>query len=309
MTEMNLKVLELLNQGISIKEISNIIGISEKQLYVRIKQLINYGYNLEPIYNSNSDIYYKLKKDNANPINNTVNLNMSDNNNVFRCLVISDLHIGSIDSDIKLVDSVYEYASKNGINIILNCGDSIEGNYTSHKKNITDIHLQLEHFIKKYPYDKDIINFMVLGNHDYHSYCYDGLDISKTIKNSRYDIVPIGNGRGNINVKKDNIILFHKLYDGFKPMIKDDKIILSGHGHMMKTKIKDIFWIGVPTLSYVSNDKTKDVIPGFIDLTIDMEKDKFEYAEAKHLIITPKIVQVSEVRGKVKTLFNDNKKK
>lgn len=308
MTEMNLMVLDLLNQGISIKDISSKLNISEKQLYIRIKQLINYGYNLQPIYYNNSDIYYNLKKNHINTATNTVNINMNDNN-TFRCLVISDLHIGSFDSDIKLIDTVYDYANKNGINIILNCGDSIEGDYTSYRKNIKEIHSQLEYFIKKYPYDKNIINFMILGNHDYHSFHYDGLDISKTIKNGRYDIVPIGNGQGNVNIKKDSIILFHKLYDGFKPNIKDEKIVLSGHSHMMKTKLRDIFWLGVPTLSYKSNDKTKDVIPGFIDLTIDMEKDKFEYAEAKHLIITPKVVQVSEVRGRVKTLFNDNKKK
>lgn len=309
MNEMNLKLLELLKQGISTKEISNKLNISEKQLYVRIKQLINYGYNLEPNYYNNSDIYYSLKKNNINSSNNTVNINIPDSENIFRCLVISDLHIGAIDGDIKLIDTVYEYATKNGINIILNCGDSLEGDYTSYRKNIKDIHSQIEYFTKKYPYDKNIINFMILGNHDYHSFHYDGLDISKTIKKNRYDIVPIGNGQGNVNIKKDNIILFHKLYDGFKPIIKEEKIVLSGHSHMMKTKLRDIFWLGIPTLSYKSNDKTKDVIPGFIDLTIDMEKEKFEYAEAKHMIITPKVVQVSEVRGRVKTLFNDNKRK
>ena len=89
----------------------------------------------------------------------------------------------------------------------------------------------------------------------------------------------------------------------------NEKIVLSGHSHMMKTKLRDIFWIGIPTLSYKSNDKTKDVIPGFIDLSIDIENNKFEYAEAKHMIINPNIVQVSEVRGKVKTLFNDNRRK
>ena len=57
------------------------------------------------------------------------------------------------------------------------------------------------------------------------------------------------------------------------------------------------------------DDKTKDVIPGFIDLSIDIENNRFEYAEAKHLIIAPKVVQVSEVRGKVKTLFNDTRRK
>ena len=74
---------------------------------------------------------------------------------------------------------------------------------------------------------------------------------------------------------------------------------------MMKTKLKDIFWLGIPTLSYKSNDKTQDVIPGFVDLSMHMEDEKFEYAEAKHLIINPSIVQVSEVRGRVKTLFNN----
>ena len=27
---------------------------------------------------------------------------------------------------------------------------------------------------------------------------------------------------------------------------------------MMKTKLRDIFWVCIPTLSYQSNDKTKD---------------------------------------------------
>ena len=70
-----------------------------------------------------------------------------------------------------------------------------------------NLYSQIEYFIKKYPYDKSINNFMIFGNHDYHSLHFDGFDISKTIKNSRYDIIPIGFGQGNVNVKNDNIIL------------------------------------------------------------------------------------------------------
>ena len=229
---------------------------------------------------------------------------MSKKDNLFRCLVVSDMHIGSVDGDIKLMNYVYEYAVKNNINVILNSGDTIEGDYTSTPTSIHNIHSQLEHLLTKYPYDKNINNYMILGNHDYHSLHSDSFDISKVIKNSRYDLIPIGAGQGNVNVRNDEIILFHKLYDGFKPDLKSgNKIVLSGHSHMMKTKLRDIFWLGIPTLSYKSNDKTKDVIPGFIDLNIDMEKDKFEYIEAKHLIITPKVIGVSEVRGKVKNLF------
>ena len=310
MNDINIKIIELINENKGLIEISNILNLSEKQIYVRIKQLINYGYNLIPSYSYDSDIHYNLKKEQIHHIdNNRINITMHKSDNQFRCLVISDLHIGSIDADIKLIDTVYDYAIKNGINIILNCGDNIEGDYTTYQKNLKDVYSQVGHFIKKYPYDKSIKNFMIFGNHDYHSLHYDGLDISKVIKNSRYDIVPVGFGQGNVNVKNDNIILFHKLYEGFIPVINSEKIVLSGHSHMMKTKLRDIFWIGIPTLSYKSNDKTKDVIPGFVDLTIDLENNRFEYAEAKHLIINPNVVQVSEVRGKVKTLFNDTRRK
>ena len=309
MNEINKKIIELVKQNKNLKEISKELNLSEKQIYVRIKQLINYGYNLELSYCYNSDVYFNLKTEEFFKNKNKVDIKMPGNENNFRAIVISDLHIGCIDSDIKLIDSVYEYAIKNGINIILNCGDNIEGDYTSAEKNIKNIHSQLEYFIKKYPYDKNILNFTLYGNHDYHSFLSDGLDISKTIQNSRYDIITAGIGQANIHIKHDNIILFHKLKDGFKPIINGEKIVLSGHSHMMKTKLRDIFWIGIPTLSYKSNDKTKDVIPGFIDLSIDMENNKFEYAEAKHMIINPNIVQVSEVRGKVKTLFNDNRRK
>jgi len=309
MTELNQKILKLLEENKSMEEISSKLGISLKQLYVRIKQIINYGYNIEPVYYYNSDIRYKFKKDNFNIDKNRVNIKITESDDKFRCLVISDLHIGSIDSDITLMNYVYEYAKKNNINIILNCGDIIEGDYTSTPTNIHNIHSQIEYLIKKYPYDKEINNFMIFGNHDQHSLRHDSLDISKTISKARYDLIPIGSGQGNVNIRNDQIILFHKLYEGFKPDIKNgDKIVLAGHSHMMKAKLRDIFWLGIPTLSYKSNDKTKDVIPGFVDLTIDMEKDKFEYVEAKHLIITPKVVQVSEVRGKVKTLFNDKRK-
>ena len=304
MNELNKNLLKLLKDDKSMKEIANELGISLKQLYVRLKYLINYGYNINPIYYYNSDIKYEFKKDKFDIEKNKINIKMSDSDNNFRCLVVSDMHIGSVDGDIKLMNYVYEYAVKNNINVILNSGDTIEGDYTSTPTSIHNIHSQLEHLLTKYPYDKNINNFMILGNHDYHSLHFDSFDISKTIKNSRYDLIPIGAGQGNVNVRGDQIILFHKLYDGFKPDIKNgDKIVLSGHSHMMKTKLRDIFWLGVPTLSYKSNDKTKDVVPGFIDLNIDLEKDKFEYVEAKHLIITPKVIQVSEVRGKVKNLF------
>ena len=302
MTDINKNIIELLIQNKSMKEISNIIGISEKQLYVRLKQIINYGYNLKPSYSYNSDIYYNIINGESK-FNNEITIGMPKANKVFKCLVYSDPHIGNKESDIKLFNYLYEYASKNDINYILCCGDIIEGDYTTDKKNIVNYEDQVDCFLKKYPYDKNINNIMIFGNHDHHAFKNDGFDILRRIKNSRHDLIPIGYGQGNVNIKGDSLLLFHKLGENSSPkVLKNEKIILSGHGHMMKTKIKDQLWLCIPTLSNVSTDKTKDIVPGFVDLSIDFEKGKFEYAEAKHLVLTPRPIIASESRCRLKNL-------
>ncbi len=309
MTDINLQVLELIKQNKSLKEISSTLDLTEKQLFIRIKQLINYGYNMDSTYYYDADISYNIIKGISQKTDKPISIEMPSKVNTFKCLVISDLHIGEENSDIKLADKVYEYAAKKGINIIINCGDIIEGDYTSEKKVISEFVDQIDYFLEKYPYDKNINNFILLGNHDRHSLTNNGFDLATCIKNSRYDMIPVGYGNGNIKVKNDNILLYHKLHEGFKPKIEQgNKLLLSGHGHMMKTKVRDILWLGVPTLSYKSNDKTKRILPGFIELDINLEHDKFEYIEAKHLVLAPDIIEMGETRCRVKNLFKENKR-
>jgi len=307
MTDTNKFILDLINNNKGIKEICHILNISEKQLYVRIKQIINYGYQLEPSYNSNSDIYYKVIKEFYTPNENHISIKMPSSHKEFRFLVISDNHIGNIDSDMDLLKIVYEYASKNGINIIFNCGDLIDGVYSSDRKNINNIYGQLETIIKKYPYDKNINNFVLFGNHDYHSLHYDGLDISKRINSVRYDLIPIGYGESLVNVKEDNFLIRHELSVVDTPNVGiDPKLMILGHGHMMKTKVYEKFCIGAPTLSYVSTNKKKEILPGFIDMTLHLEKGKFEFVEAHHMIITPKVYEASVSRCRIKKMYNNN---
>lgn len=304
MTDTNKRIINLLKENKSMKQISVELGISQKQLFVRLKQIINYGYQLTPNYKYDSDICYDISKG-IKKQNFDFNISVPKKNQNFRCIVLSDLHVGNINSDIKLLNYVYDYAIKNGINYILVCGDNIEGDYTTDKRNIKDVYDQVEYLIKNYPYDNGINNVMIFGNHDYHSLKYDGFNPANAIKSARYDIIPIGYGQGNVNIKNDSLILFHKLYEKAFPEVKQtDKIILSGHGHLMKTKLREQLWLCIPSLSYVSIDKTKDTIPGFVDLNIDFEKGKFEFLEAKHLIIAPKIVEISETRCKIKSLNN-----
>lgn len=307
MTEVNLKVLELIKENKSLKEIAKILNLSEKQLYIRIKHLINYGYQLVPSYKYNSDICYKIEKGFYIPVENEIRIKTPNSNKEFRCIIISDTHIGNIDSSMDLIKIVYEYASKKGINIIFNCGDIIEGTYSNDKKNLKDIYSQVETLVKKHPYDKNINNFCLLGNHDFHSFYYDGLDISKRINSFRYDIIPIGYGKSMVKIREDSFLLIHDLSLVENPDIGCSPILnILGHGHLMKTKVYENFYVGAPSLSYVSTNKKEEIIPGFIDMTLHLEKGKFEFIEAHHMIITPKIYEASVSRCRIKKLYNNN---
>lgn len=309
MTDIHKKIIEYIKEDKSMREIADILNISEKQLYVRIKQIIAYGYQIIPSYNYSSDIKYKLSNElEKEERKNSVTINIPSLTKEFRCLAISDIHIGNIKSNIEFVKKVYEYASNNDINIILNCGDLIEGDYSTDKKSISDIYKQIEELIKKYPYDKNIRTFTILGNHDYHALHYNNIDISKTIANARYDIIPIGFGKGIVNISNDSLLLQHELSVVENPEIcNNSKIILVGHGHEMKTKIYDKLLLCVPTLSNVTPDKTQNVVPGMLDITLYMKHGRFDYLSATHFIIDNKVIEVSQTRAKIKFLKNEYK--
>jgi len=304
MTDINNNIIELLLQHKSIKEIACMLNLTEKQVYFRIKQIIDYGYNFKPKYISNSDIHYIINKNYYEEKNNSVKINML-NDKEFRCIIISDTHIGNIGYDMNFLKRVYEYAAKNDIHIIFNCGDVIDGTYSTNKRILADFESQVTALIKKHPYDKNINEFIVLGNHDLHSLCFDGLDILKIISKYRYDLIPIGYGKGVVNLKKDSILLKHELSVAKNPDIKtDSKLIISGHGHMMKTKtFGDGMIICAPSLSRTTPDRTQKVIPGFIDLRIEFYKEKFDYIEARHFIVDPIVCEVSQSRCKIGEVY------
>ncbi len=303
MTDTNKKVLELISSKHTIKEISRNLGISEKQLYIRIKQIIKNGYILRPSYYINSDIYYELK---GGYESNRVRLEVPSYQKSIRFLIVSDLHIGNCKGDMSLAYKVYDYAVKHDINVILFLGDMIEGDYTTDKKSIKDINGQVEMFIKKYPYDKNIINIGILGNHEYH-YFPSGLDIRKMIKEARYDIVPIGYGSGTLDIQNDTILLKHRLNEEEAHDKIDSKLIFQGHGHMMKYKVYDKIHLCAPTLSYKYPDVTKDVIPGFVDVTINLVGGKFDYLDITHMEIGSKIYEASNFKCMMKTLYKNKR--
>lgn len=308
MTEINRIILELIEKNKSVKDICLFLGITQKQFYVRLRQIINYGYQLKPRYQYNGDVKYIISNKLTNK-SNKISIQVPKDNELFRCIVVSDTHIGNLSSDIELMKYIYDYASKNNVTIIFNCGDIIEGEHSCDKKSQDTLEKQMSLLINKHPYDENIRNFVIFGNHDCHSLYYDGIDISCQIFNYRNDIVPIGYGKGVVNIKDDSLLLQHELSVMSNPVIKNNsRLALVGHGHMMKTKLYDKLYICVPSLSWVSPDRTKRVVPGFIDMTIDFNDNKFDFVELKHLIIDSTIYQISESKCRMSEIGNFNEK-
>ena len=300
MSELNKQIIYLLFKNKNICQIAEKLNITEKEVYQNIKEILSFGKKIKPVYYYDSSIRYEKGVEEPNK----VEIKLHNNDKAFRCLVVSDLHIGNKNSNIYLLDEVYEYAAKNGIRNILNCGDLIEGVYTSGTKSIKSVEEQIQTIIDKHPYDKNINVFAVLGNHDFHSYYYDNVDVGKIISDNRYDIKCFGYGKGIVKIAKDNVLLSHKIGKKNMPIINDNyKVQLIGHGHEMKTKAYDTFKLCVPTLSNVTTDSQIKSIPGFIDLRIDLEKEHFEFIEAKHLIVGNETLEVSKSSCRLKTLY------
>lgn len=304
MTDKNKQILELIKKDKSSAYIASELGISEKQVWMRLRQIVSSGYQIQNRYYSDASIKYSIKKDETIDTDTDIRICVPSGSKELRVIAISDTHIGNKGSDIDLIKRVYEYASNNDINIILNCGDLIEGDYTSDRKFIDNVEDQVNYLIKYYPYDKNILNFAIVGNHDYHSLHYSGFDVIKRINTVRQDIVPTGYGLGTINIKADKLILKHELQSKNLPDIPEDaNVVLVGHGHMMKTKLYEKLFICIPSLSHVSPDKTRENVPGFVDMKLSFDKKRVDYLELKHLILTPKVLEVSESRCKVKQLL------
>ena len=71
MTEINQKIIDMVNQKCSIEEISNAINLSYKQIYNRISSLENQGYLIKRRYDTNGVITYTFGYDNSYHINNS----------------------------------------------------------------------------------------------------------------------------------------------------------------------------------------------------------------------------------------------
>lgn len=293
MTEINQKILDMVKQKKSIEEISNAVNLSYKQIYNRVSSLEDHGYIAKRIYNSNGNLTYTLNNDNCYHLNDSFEL--FNTNKKLKMIVISDLHIGNIDSDEEALDTIYNYCIKNGIHIIINCGDILDGTFTA-SRCFLPAEEQVEYLIKNYPFDKSIFTLYTLGDHDTSLYTEKRISLISAIKRRRHDICSLSPYSRPL---QDDIIIFNnnKIMVSHKSITPEEndlvniKLHLVGHNHTSKTffemnETKSITpKIMVPPLARNSIEGETN-IPRAIELIIYMDnKYHFRYVEKRDLLI------------------------
>ena len=152
MSESTIKILELINQKKSLNEITETLNISRKKLYSILRQVKLQGYDIDRKYYYNGDIIYKPR--NTFFTYEGINIITNQGDTTFDALLISDLHLGSEFERIDKLNQAYDYCIKEGIHIIIICGDFIDGMYGPYKKHHSNIKEQIDYALEKYPFDK-----------------------------------------------------------------------------------------------------------------------------------------------------------
>ena len=311
MTEANTKIIELITKNYTINDIAKELNISHRQLYYRLFLLKNSGFNFKSTYYSNAETILQPKtlediitnKNNKN----SIDLVTQRQDNTLKFIVISDIHKCNSSENFNYLDTVYEYAIKNKIHIILNCGDLIEGiRSIGGVPSIRDIDKQVDKLIDEYPFDPSILNFTILGNHDIHPLIRNNQDLKTILENRRRDIIPIGYAQGTINVKNDKISLYHPI-DNINNDINSSTINLHGHSHKFVTKVHSSgVTIYVPSLSNIKYYSDRLCSPEALEFKLKFNNGNITGFDLTQLLITEKealilsenIIQLNYIKNK-----------
>ena len=246
------ELIWLLNQGKTANQVCDSLKIKRNELLYKMNILSTYGRLYKSTYYSTGDIVYK-------PITNVNSLNNYEENNTLTLitgfneknvdiLVLSDLHIGNKLADLDLAKYAFDYMKCNNIHVSFLTGDIIDGTFSKTSQNINDVYYQAYEFIDKYPFDKNIITFGVLGDHD-ESALKEGLSVKDIIKYNRNDIIVKDYRNTFVNIKNDSILLVHKL----EKELDTPSLTIEGHYHLFDTNLfNNKLNIKAPSLSNIN---------------------------------------------------------
>lgn len=299
MNSIDYEILKMIEENKNLNEITNNLDLSNKELYDKLLYLRNNGINIYRKYLYDGNIHYGLIKNfNIERIpkpETRITLDKTQLN--FKAIVISDIHIGSKKERLDLLEIVYEYCIKNNINIILNCGDLVDGLYHVNNASIEMAYDEVTRMLEKHPYDKNILNFICLGNHDMYFLEKFGINVRNIIQANRHDLIPVGFGLSGIKIKKDLLFLSHKLSNKNPTIYEPNKIIFEGHSHYSNLHLIEKENDKLFKAPSLSNIQRQDNNPGFYEINFKFnEEGLFEQGYIKLLSLKKDKIVVTEYK-------------
>lgn len=285
--------LTLMNEGYSINEIQEMLKVDNREFNKILKAIRDAGYNYSKHFSSDGTITIKPNRTLNFNDRKSIRINVKDR--VLKAIFISDLHIGSIFENPKLLKIVYNYAKTHDCHIIFNGGDLVEGIYPDAPyppKNPT-LESQAKKVLRIHPFDPNITCFMLYGNHDYRGLIDEGFDISKYIEERRYDLVSLGYGECVIHLKDDAIAITHDLKKTCKNVVSNNvSAVYRGHSHKSKTRDNKIIYI--PALSENESSAYEyRPLAGFLETEFTFFNKKIARINMKQLAIIEQEIRLA----------------
>jgi len=296
MTETNQKIIDMILNNTSVNEICSETGLSNKQLFYRLNMFKVKGFDFSRKYYEDGEITYKLNK--GFKEDSDISLLTSPKTKEIKIVFLSDLHLSNEHERLDLLNQVYDFCAKENIHVIINGGDLIDGLIGPDKKKHNTYEKQIDYAIKNHPFDKNILNFICLGNHDYKALETTGQNLETALLNKRHDIVPLGYGYGKLNIKNDEIIVKHPKTPITKSFQIDRGLIVTGHSHRSQSSvIGNVVNMGLPSLSNLKNYTPNEEfsLPGFVVGNINFYKGFFQTGNFEQYIFLDKMYKVNEV--------------
>ena len=111
--------------------------------------------------------------------------------------VVADTQIGNKHQQITHLHNFYDLCHDRGIQVMVNCGDVVDGNGRCYKGQIYDLFLhgsdaQVKYAVDLYPKRKGMITYLLGGNHDESFYKSEGTEILQRIADKRDDLPYLG---------------------------------------------------------------------------------------------------------------------
>lgn len=320
------KSYRIIKNGMKIDQLSDILGVSEEEA-IGIVEMCNLNgrkIDMKPDEEGNITLTKKkIVKKNTSFIKPNL-----DDLTLTQLCVISDTHFGSIHQQLHLVNKVYKTAHDRGVKTVLHCGDLVDGNYTSVRKEqsrelfLTGFDEQVGYVVDMYPKVKGIKTHFILGSHDETHYKNGGATPEYWITRCRKDMIYLGQNGGNIAINNVRIALDHpgggsakslsyaaqKRIEDLEPGRKPH-LLLIGHYHKSYSfSDRNVQAILVPALCNKTEFQRKNgltnVIGAYFIKIYSNEKGNIEFFEPEEMLFDSNELweEAGKDRNKVKKL-------